>query len=80
MFSSTFFFHFFDLVFFFFSSGPITIRIDTLWAQLLLEFSTHHFETMHICSTLSINVCVVLGYPNIFYQYFSLFLFSFFQV
>ena len=34
------FIHFFDLVFFFFFffflSGQITIRIDTLWAQLLL--------------------------------------------
>ena len=30
-------FHFFDLIFF---SGQITIRKYTLWAQLLLEFST----------------------------------------
>ena len=41
--------------------GQITIRIDTLWAQLLLEFSTDHFETMHICSTWSVDVNVVLG-------------------
>ena len=40
------FFYFFDLVF----SRPITIRIDTLWVQLLREFSTNHFETMHTCS------------------------------
>ena len=41
--------------------GPISIGIDTLWAQLLLEFSTNSFETMHICSTWSEDVCVVLG-------------------
>ena len=52
------FFYFFDVVFF---SGQITIRIDTLWAQLLLEFSTDHFETMHTCSTWSVDVHVVLG-------------------
>ena len=45
-------FHFFDLVF---------SRSDTLWAQLLLEFSTDHFETVHICSTWSADVHVVLG-------------------
>ena len=36
------FLHFFD-----FFSGLITIWIDTLWAQLLLEFFTDHFETTH---------------------------------
>ena len=46
--------HFFDLVF----PGPISIGKDTL---CLLEFSTDHFETMHICSTWSEDVCVVLG-------------------
>ena len=50
-------FHFFGLVF----RGPISIGIDTLWAQLFLEFSTNHFETMHIFSTWSENVYVVLG-------------------
>ena len=35
-----------------------------MWAQLL-EFSTDHFETMHICSTWSEDVPVVLGFPNI---------------
>ena len=49
---------FFDLVFF---PGPISIGIDTLWAQLLLEFFTNHFETMHICSTWTEDVRVVLG-------------------
>ena len=34
-----------------FFSGSINIRIDTLWAQLLLEFFIDHFETMHTCST-----------------------------
>ena len=51
-------FHFFDLVFF---SGPITVRIDTLREQFLLEFSTHHFETLHTCSTWTVGVHVVLG-------------------
>ena len=44
-----------------FFPGSITIRIDTLWAQFPLEFSTDHFETMHTCSTWSVNVHVVLG-------------------
>ena len=52
------FFHFFDLFFF---SSQITIRKDTLWAQLLLEFSTDHFETIHTCSTWSVDVHVVSG-------------------
>ena len=52
---------FFFTFFFFFFPGPISIGIDTMWAQLLLEFSTNHFETMHICSTWSENVPVVLG-------------------
>ena len=38
------FFHFFDLVFF---PGPFNIGIDSLLAQLLLEFSTDHFETIY---------------------------------
>ena len=38
------FFYFFNLVFF---PVSISIIIGTLWAQLLLEVSTHHFETMH---------------------------------
>ena len=51
------FFHFFDLIF----PGPICIGIDTLRVQLLLQFSTNHSETMHICSTWSEDVHVVLG-------------------
>ena len=31
-------FHFFDVF-----QVPINIRIDTLWVQLILQFSTHHF-------------------------------------
>ena len=50
------FFHFFDLVFF---SGPISIRIDILWAQLLSDFSTNHLENMHTYSTWSEDVHVV---------------------
>ena len=42
-------------------SGSISIRIDNLWVQIILEFSTNHFETMHTCSTWSIDVHVVLG-------------------
>ena len=41
-----FFYQLFQLSFF---SGQITVRIDTLWAQLI-EFSTDHFETKHTCS------------------------------
>ena len=52
--------HFFDKFF----PGPISIGIDTLWAQLLLEFSTNHFGTMHICSTWSEDVPVVLGFSS----------------
>ena len=47
----------FDLVF----SGPVSIGIDTLWPQLLMDFSTNHFETMHICSTWFEDVRVVFG-------------------
>ena len=50
------FFHFFDLEKVF----PTSIGIDTLQEQLLLEFSTNHFETMHICSTWSEDVHEVL--------------------
>ena len=69
------FFHFFNLVFF---TGQI--RIDTLWAQLLLEFSTDHFETMHTCSTWSVDAHVLLGlFSFYFYQLFPLFQLSFFS-
>ena len=47
---------FFDLEKFF----PISTGIDTLWVQLLLEFPTNHFGIMHICSTWSEDVRVVL--------------------
>ena len=36
---------------FFAGSISINIIINTLWAQLLLDFSTDNFETMHTCST-----------------------------
>ena len=45
-----------------FFPGPITIGIDTLWAQLLIEVSTNHFETTHICCTWSEDVHVVSSY------------------
>ena len=48
----------FLLIFF---SGSLSFRINILWAQLLLELSTDHFETMHICSTESEDFRVVLG-------------------
>ena len=69
---------FFDLVSFF--SGSITIRKDTLWAQLLLEFSTGHFETMHTCSTWSVDVHVVLGLSSHYFilSAFTTFLTEFF--
>ena len=63
--TSCFFIKFFYLVFF---SGQITIRIeDTLWAQLLLEFSPDHFETMHTCSSWSVHVQVVLGLSSLYF-------------
>ena len=60
-FLSTFFFFFFFYLFF---SRSISIRIDTVWAQLFLEFSTIHFKTMHICSTWSEDVSAVLGFSS----------------
>ena len=68
------------LLFPLFRPGLITIRIDTLWKQLLLQFSIDHFETMHTCSTQSENVHVVLGLSSyyFFYQLFPLFRLSFF--
>ena len=40
--------------------GPINTRLDTLWAHLLLDFSTDHLETIHTYSTWSEDVHVVL--------------------
>ena len=55
-------------------SNQITIRIDTLWAQLLLEFSIDHFYTMHTCSTSSVDVHVVFGLSSfLFIIFFSSF-------
>ena len=59
------FFLFYYLIFFF--SGQITIRIDTLRVQLFLEFSTHHFETRHTCSTWCVDVLVALGLSSHFF-------------
>ena len=44
-----------------FFPGSIITRINTLWVQLLLEFSTDHFHTMRTRSTSSVDVHVVLG-------------------
>ena len=52
------FYQLFTLYTYFFP-GPISIGVDTLWAQLLLEFYTNHFKTMHICATWSEDVRVV---------------------
>ena len=67
----------FSTLFFPFS---ITIRIDTLWAQLLLEFSTDHFETMHTCSTSSEDGRLVLGFFSCYFlsTFILLFQFTFF--
>ena len=66
--------------FLYFFPGSITIRIDTLWAQLLLEFSIDHFETMHTCSTWSVDVHVVLGLSSrYFYQFFFYFFYFVFS-
>ena len=51
------FLYFFDLVF----QDLITINLDLMWAQHLLDFSTDHLETMHTCSTWYEDVRVVLG-------------------
>ena len=56
------FFYFFDLVF---SPNPISILIVTLWAQLLLQFSTDHFKTM-LFVLHGLKMCVLVwGYPPI---------------
>ena len=49
--SSHYFYQLFPLFLLSFFPGSISIRIDTLWAQLFLEFSSDHFETMHTCFT-----------------------------
>ena len=54
--------------------GLISIRIDNLEAQLLLQLFTDHFETMHTFSTWSEDVRVVLSYSTIlFLNFFSTF-------
>ena len=53
-----FFYQLFPLSFF---PGSISIRINILWAQLLLNFSTDHLETMHTFSTWPEHVHVVFG-------------------
>ena len=58
--SSHYFLSTFPTFFTYFFPGQIIIRIDTMWAQLLLEFSTDHFETMHTCFTWSVDVHMVL--------------------
>ena len=64
---------YFGLVFF-------QVRLLCVWAQLL-EFSTDHFETMHTCSTWSVDVHEVLELSShYFYQLFLLFRLSFSQV
>ena len=68
------FFHFFDSFF----AAPISIRIDILWAQLLLDFSTDHLETMH---TWSEDVHVVLGLScHYLFLTFCFFFFFFFNL
>ena len=52
-------FSLFWLIFF-----PISVGIDTLWVQLLLEFSTNHFETIFVLHGL--KMCVWFwDYPPI---------------
>ena len=51
--------------------------MDTLWAQLLLEFSTDHFETMRTCSTLSVDVSVIFRLSS---HYFSSTFSTFFRL
>ena len=69
-----FFLNFFHLFNWHFSRSDY-VRIDTLWAQLLLQLSTDHFETMHTCSIWSEDVRVIFG----LFCNFSLSLFFFFN-
>ena len=61
---------FFDLFF----PGQITITIDTLWAQILLEFAT---DILKLCIRFkhSLKICMLFRVypPIIFYQHFSTF-------
>ena len=57
--SNYLFIHVFPL--FWLSLFQVQLVLDTLWAQLLLEFSTNHFETMYICSARPEDVRVFLG-------------------
>ena len=57
--SSKYFYTTFSTFLTFFFSDPISIRKDTLWAQLFLEFSTDHFETMHTCYRWSEDVRLI---------------------
>ena len=66
-----FFINFFDLVF----PGPISIRIDIWWEQVLLDVSTDNLETILTCSTWSEDVHVVWGNPAIIF-FFNVLLFS----
>ena len=70
-----FFLSTFSTLFYLDFPGPITIRIDTLWAKLLHEFSTDHFETVHTGSTWFVDVHVVLGL-SFFYLLSTFFTFS----
>ena len=71
-----FYFQFFFLLFRPIFSGLISTRIDTLCAQLLLEFSTDHFETMHTSSTWSVDLHVVLGLSSHYFVFNFFLLFS----
>ena len=70
------FFHFFNIFF----SGLISIRIDTLWAQLILPFSTVIFK-LCILVLHGLKMCMWFwGYSAIFFfQLFPLFSLSFFR-
>ena len=61
-----------------FFPGSVSIKIDILWAQLLLDLSTYHLETMHTFSNWSEDEHMVYGYPIIFFfELFALFQLSF---
>ena len=57
--------------------GPVSIKTYILWAQLLLDFSTDHLETMHTCSSWSEDVHIVL---SLYFQLVTLFQLSGFLV
>ena len=57
------FFNFFDALL-----GPVNIRIDTLWVQLILQFSTYNFNYAYLLYTVcGLGVILRLFFINLFH-------------